>query len=196
MNKRFFTIDETLEDANIDSLVDVPLDESLFEVNTIEEIQPEPEYLYDPVVETQEINSIERIEEWLGEINPNYNEFDRDSPYCNNCGSCALAVYNRLNGSVDACAGVDNIDCNPEMEFLTGTKFVSMSPEAIERELLEQGSGAHAIIGIDRADSYGHWFNAANVDGKIIAIDGQPGIITDWPPDDLGEVVNWEMSVK
>ena len=60
---------------------------------------------------------------------------------------------------------------------------------------LAQGDGAHAIIGIDRAEGPGHWFNAACIDGKVVAIDGQTGEIRDWPPD-YGDVVNWEMSVK
>ena len=60
---------------------------------------------------------------------------------------------------------------------------------------MAQGDGAHAIIGIDRAEGPGHWFNAACIDGKVVAIDGQSGEILDWPPD-YGDVVNWEMSVK
>ena len=71
---------------------------------------------------------------------------------------------------------------------------VSMSPAEIERRLLEQGDGAHAIIGIDRAEGPGHWFNAACIDGRVVAIDGQTGEITEWPPD-YGNVVNWEMSI-
>lgn len=78
---------------------------------------------------------------------------------------------------------------------LTGLEQVSMSPEEIEATLLGAGDGAHAIIGIDRAEGPGHWFNAACIDGKVVAIDGQTGEITDWPPD-YGDVVNWEMSMR
>lgn len=38
-------------------------------------------------------------------------------------------------------------------------------------------------------------FNAACIDGKVVAIDGQTGEISDWPPD-YGDVVNWEMSMR
>lgn len=136
-----------------------------------------------------------KVSEWLGEINPNFDPFDTESPYCNNCGSCAYAVYQRLEGDSDICATEQNIGYNSEMEALTGMEQVSMSPEEIQSRLLAEGDGAHAIIGIDRAEGPGHWFNAACVDGKVVAIDGQSGEIMDWPPD-YGDVVNWEMSVK
>ena len=144
---------------------------------------------------TADISPIRDIDNWLGDINPNFDEFDTDSPYCNNCGSCAYAVWKRLEGDNDICASADNIGYNDEMEALTGMEQVSMSPDEIENNLLAQGDGAHAIIGIDRAEGPGHWFNAACIDGKVVAIDGQSGEILDWPPD-YGDVVNWEMSVK
>lgn len=142
-----------------------------------------------------DVQPLSDIDGWLGDINPNFDAFDPESPYCNNCGSCALAVYNRLNGDTDACATAENIGYNDEMNALTGMEQVAMSPEDIESRLLEEGDGAHAIIGIDRAEGPGHWFNAACVDGKVVAIDGQSGEVMDWPPD-YGDVVNWEMSVE
>ncbi len=145
--------------------------------------------------ESIDISNINDMDNWLGDINPNFDEFDTDSPYCNNCGSCAYAVWKRLEGDNDICASAENIGYNDEMEALTGMQQVSMSPDDIESNLLAQGDGAHAIIGIDRAEGPGHWFNAACIDGKVVAIDGQSGEILDWPPD-YGDVVNWEMGVK
>lgn len=142
-----------------------------------------------------ELSKLDEIKGWLSEINPNFDEFDITSPYCNNCGSCSYAVYRRFEGDTSICATAENIGYNSEMEKLTGMKQVSMSPTEIEQSLLEQGNGAHAIIGIDRSSGPGHWFNAVNVNGKIYAIDGQSNEILDWPPD-YGDVVNWEMSVK
>lgn len=147
------------------------------------------------VGEISEIKPIENLNGWLKDINPNYDAFDVDSPYSNNCGSCTYAVYQRLEGNPDICATAENIGYNSEMEALTGMEQVSMSPQEIEARLLEQGDGAHAIIGIDRSYGPGHWFNAACIDGKVVAIDGQSGEINDWPPD-YGDVVNWEMSIK
>lgn len=143
-----------------------------------------------------DIKSVDDVSGWLGDINPNFDEFDTESPYSNNCGSCAYAVYQRLEGNdEEACASDENIPYNKDMEALTGMEQVSMDPSEIEERLLQEGDGAHAIIGIDRAEGSGHWFNAACMDGKVVAIDGQTGEISDWPPD-YGDVVNWEMSVR
>lgn len=138
---------------------------------------------------------LSEVQSWLGDINPNFDEFDPESPYCNNCGSCALAVYQRMEGDTESCADANNIGYDDEMEAITGLEIISMEPGDIEQRLLEEGEGAHAIIGIDRAEGAGHWFNAACINGKVVAIDGQTGEISDWPPD-YGDVVNWEMSVK
>lgn len=143
----------------------------------------------------RDTSDIQNISDWIGDINPNFDPFDVESPYSTNCGSCAYAVYQRLEGVDDACATADNIDYNFQMNALTGMEQVSMSPAEIEATLLEAGDGSHAIIGIDRSEGPGHWFNAACIDGKVVAIDGQTGEISDWPPD-YGDVVNWEMSTR
>ena len=145
--------------------------------------------------EVSEVRPIDEMDKWLEDINPNFDQFDINSPYCNICGSCAYAVYQRLEGNNEICATAENIGYNEQMEALTGMEQVSMSPQEIETRLLEQGDGAHAIIGTDRVTGPGHWFNAANIGGKVVAIDGQSGEITDWPPD-CGNVKNWEMSIK
>lgn len=142
-----------------------------------------------------DMKTVDDVSGWLSDINPNYDAFDPESPYCNNCGSCAYAVHQRLEGNPDICATENNIGYNSEMEALTGMEQVSMSPYEIEQRLLAEGDGAHAIIGIDRAQGAGHWFNAACLNGKVVAIDGQSGEVMDWPPD-YGDVVNWEMSVR
>lgn len=140
-------------------------------------------------------SDIQSISDWISDINPNFDPFDVDSPYSTNCGSCAYAVFQHFEGVEDACATADNIDYNFQMNALTGMEQVSMSPAEIEATLLEAGNGSHAIIGIDRSEGPGHWFNAACIDGKVVAIDGQTGEISDWPPD-YGDVVNWEMSMR
>ena len=120
--------------------------------------------------------------------------FDVKSPYNVNCGACAYVVYERLNGNDATCASANNIPTNSEMENLLGKRIVSMRPEEIEKKLLAAGERAHAVIGVDREYGPGHWFNAACIEGRVVAIDGQSGEIFDWPPD-YGHVVNWEMSV-
>ena len=138
--------------------------------------------------------TIEDVAKWVKEINPNYNPFDIESPYNVNCGACAYVVYQRLNGIDATCASAHNIPFDSDMEALIGKKLVSMSPQEIEKRLLDKGNGAHAIIGVDREFGPGHWFNAACIEGRVVAIDGQSGEVLGWPPD-YGNVVNWEMSV-
>lgn len=209
-------IDTMMDNAPEPTAFDTPAEELTlepgdFDDTSINVVDAEPDLVDAPTMmeeglnydiphdsETQEIveaEPLEKVNDWIGEINPNFDEFDIESPYCNNCGSCAYSVYQRLEGNPEACASAENIGFNSEMEALTGMEQVSMSPEEIEQRLLDQGAGSHAIIGIDRSEGAGHWFNAANIDGKVLAIDGQNGAITDWPPD-YGDVVNWEMSVK
>ena len=184
-----YSLEETeILDNKVDDIMgDVEMDELTFD--------DEVEEPYEEISDSNELNETNEVGDWIKEINPNFDPFDWESPYNNNCGSCAYAVYKRLEGDTDIVATEENIGYNSQMEALTGMEQVSMSPEEIANRLLEQGDGAHAIIGIDRAEGPGHWFNAACIDGKVVAIDGQSGEISDWPPD-YGDVVNWEMSIK
>lgn len=191
------TVSTWMDDVTIESTEETELmDDDVELTDGAMEVNGETAEAEDVVEETETVPNLENVSGWLNEVNPNFDPFDLDSPYCNNCGSCAYAVYQRLEGiSTDSCASAENIGYNSEMEALTGMEQVSMSPAEIEERLLEQGDGAHAIIGIDRMEGPGHWFNAACLDGKVVAIDGQSGEILDWPPD-YGDVVNWEMSIK
>lgn len=138
--------------------------------------------------------TIEGVRSWLKEVNPNYDPFDFSSPYIVNCGACAYVVHERLNGNDAVCASANNISTTGEMEKLLGRKIVSTTPEIIHDTLMEIGDGAHSVIGVDRSCGPGHWFNAACIEGKVVAIDGQSGEIKEWPPD-YGDVVSWEMSI-
>jgi len=152
---------------------------------------------FDTQLETKDTQDIESIQAWLGDINPNYNPFDYTCPYNVNCGSCSLAVWNRLNGGdLNMVAGAENIPYNHQMEALTGMQQVEMTPSAIKDYLFEQGAGANGIVGIDRADGAGHWLNVYNDGERVVAIDGQDGSVKDWPPTDLGNVVRWELSIR
>lgn len=145
----------------------------------------------------ENVQDLSQVEEWLSDINPNYDPFDADPAYENNCGSCAYAVSRRLDGDTEIVAGRDNIGYNEEMEEITGNKIINTTAEEIELALIEQGPGAHAIVGIDRFFGPGHWFNAYCPDGEnVYYIDGQCNVISDWPPKDLGLVSNWVMEVK
>jgi hypothetical protein len=40
----------------------------------------------------------------------------------------------------------------------------------------------NAIVGGDRDGEPGHWLNAVNKDGQVLAVDGQIGAYCAWPP--------------
>ena len=144
--------------------LDLP-DDSMFDAELIEMLEIDSGATDLPQgYDTGDTSDIQNISDWISDINPNFD------------------------------ATADNIDYNFQMDALTGMEQVSMSPEEIEATLLEAGNGSHAIIGIDRSEGPGHWFNAACIDGKVVAIDGQTGEISDWQPD-YGDVVNWEKSM-
>lgn len=129
-------------------------------------------------------NKLTEMKSWITEINPNFNPFDPRCAYNNNCGSCALAVHNRLKGYKDAVAGRINIaPQDQDMEELTGLKCVYMQPSDIERILRTRGAGSEIIVGINRTNGPGHWFNAYYDGSKIYTVDGQSGKIMDWPHD-------------
>lgn len=147
----------------------------------------------EPITDVSQ-QSIDDVGGWLSDVNPKFDPWDVDSPYSSNCGSCALAVENRLNGNSDSVA-TDSTLSIEEMEQQTGMEQVSMQPDEIEQYLISQGPGSHAIIGIDRSEGPGHWFNAYYDGEKVYALDGQTGTTEGWPPD-YGDVVNWDVSVK
>lgn len=155
-----------------------------------------PDYHF-PVIESYAIEDYRNfVDNWLKDINPNFDPYDISSPYRSNCGSCAVAVERRLNGESDVVASAENIGTVWEMERLTGMDQVPMTPNEIRDYLLEHGPGSHGIVGIDRSYGQGHWFNAlCTDDSTVIAIDGQTGEIFDWPPD-YGDVTSWDFSVR
>lgn len=205
--------------AEEDGLLEIPHDEN--EVNEETEVQTEPELTesaenlsqtdiqetqeelpdsmeetaFSELQETKDVQSVDDISGWVGDINPNFDPFDMDSPYCNNCGSCALAVEKMLDGAENAEASDVNIGTVAEMEDLTGMTQMKMDYVDIENYLHMQGPGSHGIVGIDRVDGPGHWFNAY-FDGKnVVCIDGQTGEVSGWPPD-YGNVSNVDFSVR
>lgn len=136
------------------------------------------------------VQSIEGIQGWIGEINPNPHGDPRRNT---NCGKCAAAVYQRLNGDSNAAAGLGTYSIE-EMNALTGRTQTSMTPGEIEQYLIGQGPGSHAVVGVDRASGAGHWFNAYYDGYRVYTIEGQGGTVGGWPPD-YGSIVHWDVSI-
>jgi hypothetical protein len=74
------------------------------------------------------------------------------------------------------------------MNEWTGQLPESASMAAIGQRLCELGLGSSAVVAFDRHDAPGHWFNAVNYEGTILAVDGQAALFEEWPPskDGLG----------
>ena len=136
--------------------------------------------------------SVEQIRSWLGGVNPGFTG-DPFHPRSQNCGSCAAAVHSALRGGPVGEAGTGTLTI-PEMERITGRPQVTMTPTEIADALAAGGRGSHAVVGIDRADGPGHWFNAYFDGEKVMAVDGQSGQIIDWPPD-YG-AVHWDAAIR
>lgn len=142
------------------------------------------------------VTDIHEVEQWLGDVNPKYDPYDSDPSYENNCGCCAYAVSRRLDGAEGIGAGPDNIGTDEGMAAITGHEIVETTKDEVELTLLEQGEGAHCIVGINRLFGPGHWFNAFCDGNQVYYVDGQCNEISEWPPKDLGIVTSWVMEKK
>ena len=138
------------------------------------------------------IPSIASIQSWIKEINPKYDKFSfRKKAYRTNCGSCSLAVYQRLNG-IDSSAKAShvNIPTDAEMEKATGKTCYYMSVAEIGQRVRAMGAGACVVAGINRNQGAGHWFNIYYDGNKLYTIEGQSGNVYDWPHD-YGDIRDW-----
>lgn len=127
-------------------------------------------------------------EKWAADVNP-----DRDAPgRDNNCAECARAVDSTWQGNPAAAAAMADPDAPGEpvarMSEWAGQAPTEATMSDIQQRLEELGPGSRAVVGFDREDGPGHWFNAVNDEGTIKAVDGQSGLVETWPPsvDGLG----------
>ena len=125
---------------------------------------------------------------WVADIYPGRERSERP----NNCGECARAVDNTWHGLPAAAAELVNRRVGGERPAVM-SEWASQSPEpasmaAIGQRLRELGPGSSAVVGFDRQDAPGHWFNAVNHEGTVLAVDGQAARFEEWPPskDGLG----------
>ena len=137
----------------------------------------------------------DEIRSWIGKINPGHSDSLFD-PRSVNCGKCAHAVFDALNGEPVRDAGRGTLT-QQEMADAIGRGQIHMTPSTIADRLRAEGAGAHAVVGIDREKGGGHWFNAY-FDGKDVwAIDGQTGTVSGWPPEygsPHNPVTYWDVS--
>jgi hypothetical protein len=128
----------------------------------------------------------ENPEKWAADINSDPDAPGRD----NNCAECARAVDSTWQGNPAAAAAMSDPDAPgepvPRMSEWAGEAPTEASMSDIQQRLEELGPGSSAVVGFDREDGPGHWFNAVNDGGTVKAIDGQSGLTETWPPSDDG----------
>ena len=125
---------------------------------------------------------------WIDAIYPGRTRPERP----NNCGECARAVDSTWHGQPAVAAELANRRVGGERPAVMA-EWAGQPPQAasmadIGRRLRELGPGSSAVVGFDRADAPGHWFNAVNHEGTVLAVDGQGSRFEEWPPskDGLG----------
>lgn len=125
---------------------------------------------------------------WVEGIYPGRDRHERPS----NCGECARAADSTWHGVPVTAAeptGWRSAGERPAvMREWAGRPAEQASMSEIGLRLRELGPGSSAVVGFDRKDGPGHWFNAVNHQGAILAVDGQSARFEDWPPsrDGLG----------
>lgn len=185
------------ESENIEVFEDVPIEETLVNDSSSDtQAETDSDVPAEQILETSEVEEVpkvDNIQEWLGDVNPNYNP-DVDNEYSNNCGSCALATLKKFEG-IDTAIASDKTLSIEEMNKETGMEQVEMTPDTMQDYIIEQGAGKMYVVGIDRQPPLaGHWFNAYYDGNKVVAIDGQTNKVHDWPPN--FNAVNWDISVR
>jgi hypothetical protein len=121
--------------------------------------------------------------DWVTDRNPGFpTAAGRDY----NCGDCSRASELTWRG-VDTQAGAltDHDAPGEELEVMdawTDGDRIPTTFDDIKERLEALGPGSSAIVGVDWVAGSGHWFNALNDQGEVIASDGQTGETERWPP--------------
>lgn len=127
--------------------------------------------------------AFEPPERWVDAINAP--GIDAEPGRQHNCVLCAQAVESTWRGEpMDAPPlSSDGIMPSDAARLLDG-EFRPASYDSVAQQLRDAGPGSSAVViayppygGAE----YGHAFNAVNHDGKIRLVDGQNGVVTDWP---------------
>jgi Papain fold toxin 1, glutamine deamidase len=120
---------------------------------------------------------------WLRAVNADEAQPGRD----NNCGECTRAVHDTWHGRPVAAAALADRDSAGEpagrMAEWAGRRPVRATMAEIGQRLEQLGPGGSAVVGCDwKGGVGGHWFNAVNDAGRVLAVDGQRNRVGPWPP--------------
>jgi hypothetical protein len=120
--------------------------------------------------------------EWVDAINP-----DRAAPgRNNNCGECARATELAWRGVPAQAAAYADASAPGErdarMAQWSGHELAAADFDTIQQKVLDGGHGTSALVAVSWEEGGGHWFNAVNHEGVVLAVDGQRGSVEQWPP--------------
>ena len=151
------------------------------------------EYVPPPVHSIETLQPFEHPDAWSARINGDGAGVPgRD----NNCGDCTRATERTWRGSSEQSAALSDPYRSGEsrevMENWIGAEAQAKSYDEVARQLLESGPGSSAMVGQYWQGGGGHWFNAVNHEGTVLAVDGQSGQHETWPPSEDG--LGWDES--
>ncbi|MEU3036536.1 DUF6531 domain-containing protein [Streptomyces griseoaurantiacus] len=94
-----------------------------------------------------------------------------------NCGLCATAGDDLMAGrNPNSVPGADRPMTRAEVSAITGRSFRKVGGlNVVVSDVLRWGPGARAIVGAWPKKGIGHYFNVANIDGKVVFLDFQQG---------------------
>jgi hypothetical protein len=108
------------------------------------------------------------------------------------CWKLQAAVSNSQGGLYDrrvrraaAALADDSAGGEPtaRMAHWAGQRLAPVSMAEVGSRLAELGPGSLTVVGFDRRPGAGgHWFNAVNDQGTVLAVDGQSGMYESWLP--------------
>nr|WP_243460381.1 RHS repeat-associated core domain-containing protein [Streptomyces sp. M54] len=94
-----------------------------------------------------------------------------------NCGLCATAGDDLMAGrNPNGVSGADRPLTRTEVSAITGLPFRSVGGlNVIVSDVLRWGPGSRGIVGAWPRNGIGHYFNVANIGGKVVFLDFQQG---------------------
>jgi hypothetical protein len=97
-----------------------------------------------------------------------------------NCVNCAVTVDNILAGGESQLAVPNRYETFLlELEEMYDSQFSDVSATELKLLLKSQGTGTRGIVYGEIGLEQGHVFNAINLDGEVLFIDGQNGRYAD-----------------
>ncbi|MFV0524714.1 MAG: toxin glutamine deamidase domain-containing protein [Acidimicrobiales bacterium] len=143
----------------------------------------EPEWLEPGPIRSHRAGPGEHPATWIDDVNhPGKGTPGRSQ----NCVDCTRAVEANWRGQDAVAAPIRPERTGVSLSYLedwAGGMAEATDVAAIQTRLQELGPGSSAMVAAAWSDNSGHAFSAMNVNGEVLWVDGQSGIVAAWPPD-------------